>query len=171
MALNDFYRPAALLLVLLPVMGACTKDPGQDAIRAAQATRQAIEKMPPECALGAPAGPQGTWLTTTKAVPGTGPGIVNVFSFDKAVTTHALRVALDLQALRDIEKVETRDAQGNWSDAGPVVRREAPSACEYVWMVQELPDARQVDALRFTFRQAPGRITVSNPGVLQEVTR
>jgi hypothetical protein len=172
MTLNAFRHHTVLLLALLPLAGACSKQASPlDAVRSAEATQRALAALPPECTLGTPGlNAQGTWLNSTKAVPGAGPGIVNVFSFDKAVSTRALRAALNRQALQDIEKAETRDAQGNWSDAGPIIRRDAPAGCEYVWLVQELPDTRQVDALRFTFRQQPGTISVSNPSVLQTST-
>jgi hypothetical protein len=161
---------AALLLALLPLVCACTRQsPAQDAMRAAQATQRALEKLPPECTLGRPGlAAHGSWLTTAKAVPGPGTDLANVFSFDKVVTTRALRVALDLHALRTIEKMETRDAQGNWKDAGALRRLEAPAVCEYVWLEQELPETRQTDALRFTFRRESGTITVASAGVLQD---
>jgi hypothetical protein len=164
------YLRAALLLALLPLVCACTgQSPVQDTLRTVQNTRRALEKLPPECALGRPGlAAQGRWLTTTSAVPGTGPAIVNVFSFDKVVTTRALRVALDPHALRTIQKMETRDAQGNWKDAGPLRRLEAPAGCEYVWLEQELPETRQTDALRFTFRRESGTIRVASAGVLRE---
>jgi hypothetical protein len=164
------YLRAALLLALVPAVGACTRQSTvQDAMHTAQATQRALEKLPAECTLGRPGlAAQGSWLTTTKAVPGPGPDLANVFSFDKAMTTRALRVALDLHALRTIQKVETRDVQGNWQDAGPLRRPAAPAVCEYVWLEQELPETRQMDALRFTFRRELGTITVSNAGVLQE---
>jgi hypothetical protein len=170
MTLNVFHLRTSLLLALIPMLGACTKqDSGQDAVRAAQATQRALAGLPPECTLAAPGvGAHGTWLHTAKAAPAPGPAIVNVFTFDTAVRTRALRVALNPQGLRDLEKVETRDAEGNWSDAGPISRRDAPAACEYVWLEQELPGIRQVEALRFSFSRTPGTITAANPGVLQE---
>lgn len=138
-------------------------------MRTAQATQRALENLPAECTLGRPAlAAHGSWLTTAKAVPGPGPELANIFSFDKAMTTRALRVALDLHALGTIEKVETRDAQGNWTDAGPLGHAEAPAVCEYVWLEHELPETRQTDALRFTFRRELGTMTVANAGVLQE---
>lgn len=166
----DSLRGAFLLLAIVPLMEACSQqaDP-QAAIRRAEAVQRAIAALPPTCTLGVPRA-SGTWLNTTKAVPASvpGDGTANVFSFDKAVPTRALRVALDLQALSNIERVETRDAEGKWRDAGPIGHREAPIACEYVWLELALPETRRVDALRFTFRQAPGTITTANPGVLQE---
>ncbi len=171
--MHELWRTTILLLSFLPMVTACGKQngPQQDAIRHLEATQRKIAALPSECTLGPPSlATQAGWLSSTKAMPASGMGgggIVNVFSLDKPVTARALRVALDLQALRDIEKVETRDAQGNWSDAGPISRAEAPVACEYVWLQQELPAARQVEALRFSFRQEPGTMTVSSPGVLQ----
>jgi len=170
MNLKTSRRCAPLLLALLPMLDGCSgQDAPESAMRAAQATQRVIATLPPECTLSAPGlEANGTWLNTAKAVPGTGPGIVNVFSFDKTVTTRALRVALDRQGLRDLDKVETRDAQGKWIDAGPTARRDAPAACDYVWLEQELPETRQVDALRFSFRKKMGTITAANAGVLQE---
>lgn len=173
MILTSSSRLTALLLSVFPVLGACTNQSSpQDAIQRAEAVQRAIAALPPACTLAPSSlGGQGNWVNTTKAVPQPGSRIVNVFGFDKAIMTRALRVALDLNALRDIEKVETRDAQGNWSDAGPVVRYDAPMACEYVWLEQELPQMRQVEALRFTFRREIGTMTAASPGVLQEPAR
>jgi hypothetical protein len=170
MTISVYHLRTSLLLALIPMLGACTgQDSGQDAARAAEATQRAVAALPPACTLGAPGvGAPGTWLNTAKAAPAPGPGIVQIYSFNAAVTTRALRVALNRQGLKDLEKAETRDAQGTWTDAGPIARREAPAACEYVWLEQALPDTRQVNALRFTFRNELGTITVANPGVLQE---
>jgi hypothetical protein len=166
MTISVYHLRTSLLLALIPMLGACT---GQDAARAAEATQRAVAALPPACTLGAPGvGAAGTWLNTAKAAPAPGPGIVQIYSFNAAVTTRALRVALNRQGLKDLEKAETRDAEGKWTDAGPIARREAPAACEYVWLEQALPDTRQVNALRFTFRNELGTITVANPGVLQE---
>lgn len=170
MTLRILPRRAALLLALLPIVCACTKQSGtQDALRAARATQHALENLPAACTLDpAGMGARGSWLETTKAAAGPGPGIAHVFSFDREVRTHALRVALNPQGLQDIEKMETRDAQGNWHDAGPVPHGEAPAGCDYVWLVQALPEARQLDALRFSFRRRLGTVTAANPAVLQE---
>lgn len=171
-------RSAALLLAFLP-LGAHSQQPAaSDPARQAEATQRAIAALPPQCTLGAPgaevpgAGAHGSWLITSKAAPGDGqgPGIVNVYSFDKPVRARALRVALDQLALKTLEKAETLDAQGNWQDAGPVAGRKAPTGCSYVWLVQALPQGHQVAALRFTFRREIGTITSANPGVLPETT-
>lgn len=111
---------------------------------------------------------QARWVNTTKAVPGTGPDIVYVFSFDKTVSTRAFRVALNRQGLKELDKVEIRDGQGQWSDAGAVTRRDAPAGCDYVWLEQELAGTRQVEALRLNFRHETGTVTAANVAVLQE---
>jgi hypothetical protein len=169
---NAVLLPTFLLLAFLPLAGAYCQQPApQDPVQRAADTQRAIAALPPACTLGAP-GPatRRAWLNTDTAIPesSTGPRVVTVYGFDKPVRTRVLRVALDRLALKTLEKAETRDAQGNWIDAGQVSGRAAPVGCEYVWLEQALPQTREVEALRFTFRREDGTMTSANAGVLRE---
>jgi hypothetical protein len=187
MTLNAFRRAVALLLPLLPMMCACSRHaPDPDTPRQLEAGRRegeamqsALATLPPECTLGAPGvGAPGVrapsqelrrnWLTASETAAEPGNSYVWIFTFDTPATTRALHVALNPQGLRDLEKVETRNARGEWNEAGPIARHDAPAACEFVWLEQELSGARQVEALRLTFRQGPGTIKVANADRLQD---
>jgi hypothetical protein len=179
MTMNAFHRRASLLFALLPMLGACHKqDLAQDAAHRLEEARRgadeighALATLSPECTLGAPSqGPRGNWLTSSKAAGEPGHPFVYVYSFDTPATTHTVRIGLNRQALQTLEKVETRDARGAWSEAGPAARREAPAACEYVWLEQELTGAQQVEALRLSFRPGPGTIKAGDAGLLQDTT-
>jgi hypothetical protein len=78
-----------------------------------------------------------------------------------------VRAGLNRAALRALDKVEFRDAGGQWIDAGPVAFHEAPAGCDYVWLQQDLGSARRVDALRFSFHRSAAPVTLSDAGVLQ----
>jgi len=178
---NAFRLHAALLSALVPMMTACAsptpvQPSAQDAARTAEASRVAVAAaqrrlaaLPPECTLK-PAGPglPGRWMSAPRAAPEPGSAHAQIYSFDTPVTTRALHMGLNRQALRDLEKMEIRDGAGNWSDAGPVATRDAPAVCDYVWLEQTLTEARQVGAVRLSFRQTMGTVTVMNVGVLQE---
>ncbi len=76
-------------------------------------------------------------------------------------------MALNRHALESLEKVETRDAAGDWHEAGPVVRRDAPAACSFVWLRHALPDTRQVNAMRLSFNRKSGTLMALDPAVLR----
>ena len=178
MTMNASCRFASLLFAILPMLGACTKQaPGRNIAEAVEAgplkletMQSALSEMPPECVLGAPgAGPSALWVNAPAVANGSGSPIVHIYTFDEPIPARALHVALNRQALRDLEKMETRDSRGGWSDAGMLASREAPAACDYVWLEQELPNARQVQALRLSFRSGSDSIATAAGGVLPDI--
>lgn len=168
------YR-SALLLVCLPLASACSKagpakGPAIDiekARRDFEATQRALDKLPPSCVVGTAVRPEGKWLLAPKAYPEPGQPDTFVQQFESAASTGAVRAALNRAALRALEKVETRDAQGRWLDAGPVSLHDAPEGCDYVWLQQDLGGQRQVAALRYTFRRSEAPVTVANAAVFR----
>jgi len=158
------------------MLGACNKatsmhDPAGDlenARRNAETTHRSLAALSPACIIGTAAQtPQGKWLNAPKAFPE--PGKLNTFiqQFDAAAATGAVRAGLNRAALRVLDKVETRDAQGQWTDAGPVTIHEAPLGCDYVWLQQDLGGQRQVEALRYTFRRSKETVSVSNAAIFK----
>jgi hypothetical protein len=164
-----------LFAALSLAAGYAQSDPVQDALRLNENARRdheavqgALKTLPPECTLGTSRlETQGKWLIAQKAEGEPNHPYVFIYSLDKARTTRALHVALNRQGLRDIEKVEIRDAAGNWSDVGPLPAHDAPDACNYVWLEQALRGTQQVKALRLSFRSGLGSITAANAGVLE----
>jgi len=156
------------------MLGACNKatsahDPVGDlesARRNAETTHRSLAALSPACIVGTAAqAPQGKWLNAPKAFPE--PGKANAFiqQFDASAATGAIRAGLNRAALRVLDKVETRDAQGQWTDAGPVTVHEAPPGCDYVWLQQDLGGQRQVEALRYTFRRSEDPVIVADAGI------
>jgi hypothetical protein len=177
MTLNDFSRPA-LLLAILSLTCACSKaasapDPVQDAENArrnAEAIQHAVAALPPACTLGSAAHtPQGSWLAAPKAMMEPGHPYTFIQQFDKAATSGAVRAALNRAALAVLDKVEFRDAQGHWVDAGPVGVHEAPAGCDYVWLQQDLGGAREFDALRYTFHRSAETVTIANTAMFKSL--
>jgi hypothetical protein len=174
MSLNDFSR-LTLLLALLALASACSKAvPGQDAarnaekaVRDAQAVHRTLDALPPACTLGTTGkATQGRWLAATNGLSEPGHPYTFIQLFDTAATTSAVRTGLNREALRALDKVEFRDAEGKWIDAGPVAFHEAPAGCDYVWLQQDLGSARRVLALRFSFRPSAAPVTLADAGVL-----
>jgi hypothetical protein len=166
---------SALLLVCLSLLGACSKagsaqDPAinvEKARRDAEAIQNALAKLPPSCTVGTAVRPEGTWLVAPKAAPEPGQPYTFVQQFASVASAGAVRAGLNRAALRALDKVETRDAQGTWLDAGPVSIHEAPEGCDYVWLQQDLGGHRQVAALRYTFHRSEAPVTVTNAAVFQ----
>jgi hypothetical protein len=98
------------------------------------------------------------------------PGAPYTYNFllKAPIRTSAFHVALNAKALQNLEKVETRDAQGNWNVAWTGTRTAAPAGCEFVKLAQRFASGeREVAALRITIHPDPGKITVANAGVLK----
>jgi hypothetical protein len=174
MTMNDFPRPALLLACLILASPWSKADPAQDAARNienaqrdAETTQRALAKLPPACTVGAAVHAKGKWLVAPKAAPEQGRPYTMVQQFESATMTGAVRAALNRAAVRVLDKVETRDAQGKWLDAGPVNIHEAPGGCDYVWLQQDLGGQRQVEALRYTFRRSDEPVTLANGAVFQ----
>jgi hypothetical protein len=168
--MNAVFR-RSLLLAILTLTCACSKAaPGQDpfpdvekARRNAEEIQTALNALPPTCTLGSAAHtPQGRWLTAPKAMTEPNEPYIFIQQFDKAATTGTVRAALNRAALAALEKVEFRDAAGQWVDAGPTGLHEAPAGCDYVWLQHDLGGARRIDALRYTFHRSDAPVTLAN---------
>jgi hypothetical protein len=174
MTLNDFSRPS-LLLACLALTSACNKaGPGQDpardvenARRDALAIHRNLSALSPACIVGTAAQARGNWLVAPKASPEPGQPYTFVQQFDTPALTGTVRAGLNRAAVRALDKVEIRDAQGKWLDAGPVTVHEAPRACNYVWLQQDLGGQRQVAALRYTFRRSEDAVTVADAAIFK----
>lgn len=156
------------------MLGACNKavsahDPAPDvenARRNAEAIHRTLAALPSACIVGtAIPAPQDKWLNAPKAFPEPGKPYTFIQQFDAAATTGAVRAGLNRAALRALDTIETRDAQGQWLDAGPATVHEAPNGCDYVWLQQDLGGRRQVGALRYTFRRSEDPVTVADAGI------
>ncbi len=175
MILNDIYRPA-LLLACLSLLCACGRttpapDPAQGietARRNAEALHATLSALPPACTLGTAAqAPQGSWLNAPKAMPEPGHPYTFVELFEAPATAGAVRAALNRAALAALDKVEIRDAEGKWSELAPVGVHEAPAGCDYVWLQQDLGGARQVAALRYTFRRSDDAVSLADAAIFK----
>lgn len=173
MTLNDVSRSALLFASLSLATTWSKADPAQDAARNienarrdAETTQRALARLPAACTVGTAVHAKGKWVVAPKAAPEPGQPYTMVQTFESAISTGAVRAALNRAAVRVLEKVETRDAQGKWLDAGPVTVHEAPAGCDYVWLQQDLGGQRQVGALRYTLRRSEEPATVANAAIL-----
>jgi hypothetical protein len=148
--------------------------PGQDPVRDAEKAREQamaihykLAALPPACTVGTGHARQGKWLTAFNSAAEPGNSSSFIYLFETAPVTGALRAGLNRAALRELEKVEFRDAAGKWVDAGPVAVHEAPDGCDYVWLQQDLGGTRKLDALRYTFRRSMDTLTLSEVAVLR----
>lgn len=172
--MNDISRSALLLACLTLASACCKADPAQDAARNienarrdAEATQRKLAALSPACIVGTAAQVRGKWLVAPKAAPEPGQPYTMVQQFESAALTGTVRAGLNRAAVRALEKVETRDAQGKWREAGPVTVHETARGCDYVWLQQDLGGQRQVEALRYTFRRSDDPVTVANAAVFQ----
>ena len=158
------------------MLGACNKagsvhDPARDienARRNAETLQATFAALPPVCTLGTAAqAPHGNWLNAPKAMPEPGRPYTFIELFDAAMTTGTIRAGLNRAALAALDKVEIRDADGKWRDAGAVTVHEAPPGCDYVWLQQDLGGQRQVEALRYTFRRSEAMLSISDAAILK----
>lgn len=173
--MNDIYRPA-LLLACLSLACACSRTaPAQDPVhdietarRNAETLRATLSALPPACTLGTAArAPQGSWLIAPRAMPEPGRPSTFVELFDAPATASAVRAGLNRAALAALDKVEIRDAEGKWTGLTPVGVHEAPAGCGYVWLQQDLGGARQVAALRYTFRRSDEAVILADAAIFK----
>jgi hypothetical protein len=124
MTLNDFFRPALLLVCMALTSAGSNAAPGPDLVRDAEHARanaeaihRSLSALSPACMVGTAAAVRGNWLTAPKASIEPGQPYTFVQLFDTAASTAAVRAGLKRAAVRALEKVEIRDAQGKWFDA------------------------------------------------------
>ena len=174
-------RTRAFPSILLALAGtcaalsACGQKPPADAQKTIDGARREMEDMtvklaalPTQCTLGDVRDTAGLWRATTKAPPVPGQPYGYDFTFAAPVRAGAFRIALNPAALRHLDKVETRDAQGTWSVAWTGVPPGAPAGCDFVKVAQAFASgAREVAALRVTIRPDKEKIVVADAAVLK----
>jgi len=157
--------------LLLALCGACAALSGctDKRPREVRELQAKLATLPAQCTIGSAAGVSGSWIAASQAVPASTSGAAPtfVFTFKEPIRTPAFRIALNPKALHNLDKVESRDAQGNWSLAWAGGQADAPAGCDIVQMAQPFVSGRRdVAALRITFR--PGdRLLVANTSVLK----
>jgi hypothetical protein len=156
-------------------LSACGQKPPADVQKTVENARRdaddltvRLAALPARCTLGDAPNTAGLWLATTHAAPVPGQPYASEFTFATLVRTRAFRIALNPAALNNLEKVESRDAQGTWSVAWTGVPPGAPAGCEFVKVVHTFaPGGREVAALRVTIRPDKEKIVVADAAVLQ----
>jgi len=170
MHLNTF-RPRASLFVLASLLCACSGKPQTDPAKAeAEASRKTIEAtrldaiavqrklaaVTPACTLGSAKEAQGNWTDAPHAAPQPGNNDGMEFTLDAPVEARAFQLALSAKAFHDLDKVEVRDAKGDWHLAWLGIQLTAPSGCDYVRLEQTMQNVREVGALRVSFHPGTG---------------
>jgi hypothetical protein len=154
--------------LLLALCGACAALSGC-ADMAAQEVRHmqaSLAALPPQCTLGDAADAADAWIAAPQAGPAPGFASSWLFTFNEPVRVDAFRVALNPGALQNLEKVETRDAQGNWSVAWTGGQAGAPAGCGAVKMAQAFASGqREITAMRLVLHPAFGAMNLTNVGV------
>jgi hypothetical protein len=154
----------SLLLALCAALSGCTGMLAQKN----EAMQTTLAALPARCTLGDAAGKTGAWISATQTVSVPGPASFWLYTFETPVQADAFRVALNPNALQNLDKVETRDAQGNWSTAWTGGRAGTPDGCDAVKMAQTFAGGRrEITALRFVLRPILGMLTVGDVGVLK----
>ena len=147
---------------------ACGQKTVDDARRELEDMSVKLAALPARCTLGDVRDTAGLWRATTKAAPVPGQPYGYDFTFAAPVRASAFRIALNPAALRHLDKVETRDAQGTWSVAWTGVPPGAPDGCEFVKVAQTFASGgREVAALRVTVRPDKEKIVVADAAVLK----
>jgi hypothetical protein len=156
-------------------LSACDRKPSadvrktiEDGRREAQAVMVKLAALPAQCTLGDARDAAGQWLGTKNAAPAPGQPQAFVFTFKAPIRAGAFRIALNPQALHNLETVESRDAQGTWSVAWTGAQAGAPDGCEFVKLAQRFASgAREVAALRVTVRPDKEKIVVGDAAALK----
>ena len=174
--MTRFFPPLLLALCgACVVLSACDRKPALDIDKTVEKARQEAQviearlaALPPQCKVGDADGTAGQWIDSQSATGEPGQPYTYVFTFKVPVRTDAFHVALNANALQNLEKVETRDAGGTWSSAWTSAQARAPAGCEFVKMTQRFAAGRrEVSALRITIRPDPEKVIVANSRVLK----
>jgi hypothetical protein len=160
-------RPRAippLLLALCAALSGCTGMLAQKN----EAMQNTLATLPARCTLGDAAGKPGAWIAATQTVPAAGLASSWLYTFEAPVQADAFRVALNPNALRNLDRVQSRDAQGNWGTVWTGGQAGTPDGCGAVKMAQAFAGGRrEITALRFVLRPILGMLTVGEVGVLK----
>jgi hypothetical protein len=170
---RSILRAVALPLFLI-ALSACDRK-AADAERAvaearqeAQAISAKLAALPAQCAIGDAGGPAKEWLPAQRAEGEPGQLYTYVFTFTPAIRAEAFRIALNANALHNLEKVETRDAAGKWTAAWTGTPAGAPAGCDFVKMAQRFAAGEhEVAALRITIHPDREKVSVADARVLK----
>lgn len=172
-------RPtAAALYALGTLFVSCL---GRDALAQDAATRRAIADarhkgdmmnhalatLPPECVLGNARDADGTWVNASHARGVPSEQTAQEYALAKPVAGHVVRAAMDRQGWDLLDKVEMRDADGNWQLAWAGKQPAAPAQCGYVWYKLMLARDARIGTVRLVFRRENGSFTAGNLAVLK----
>jgi hypothetical protein len=164
--------PPLLAALLMAPAFAQAGQPDTDKIAAAQradieALPGKLAALPSRCTLGNAHGMRGTWTNARRAAPEPDQPTTYVFTFEQPTRTRAFHAVLNAQGWHDLDKVESRDARGDWHLAWSGRHDAAPTGCDYVKFEEAFDgEARDVAALRFTLRRALGTVSTGYVGVL-----
>lgn len=172
-------RPFANTLCALSVIlvsclghGAFAQDPaakaavGDTRVQGA-AMQRALAKLPPECSLGNARDADGAWVNAAHSQGVPSAQIAQEHALAAPVNTHVVRVAMDREGWKLLDKVEVRDAGGQWHLAWSGAQPAAPAGCDYVWFKHALATDVRVGAVRLVFRRENGSFMTGNVGVLK----
>jgi hypothetical protein len=167
-------RTLPFLVTALCTALACaqTGKPDTDKIVAAQradmdALPARLAALPAHCTLGNAHGTRGTWTDARRAMPETNQPSASIYMFERPLKARAFHATLNAQGWRTLDKVESRDAHGDWHLAWTGRHDAAPAGCDYVRFEQAFDGtARDVAALRFTLRTEVGTSTTAYVGLL-----
>ena len=172
-------RTRALPILVLALYGALpplpalaenvTKELIETVAKMLQEQRKAkLAALPAQCMLGDATAMPGQWIEAQERAHEPGTLLTHVFTFKEPIRTGAFYVPLSALALRTFDKVESRDAAGQWSDAWSGMQADAPAGCEFVKLAQTFTSGeRDVTALRITMRPEPGVDWIYDVAVLQ----
>ena len=171
---RSILRAVALPVVLI-ALSACNRNPAADAERTLENARREsqvistkLAALPARCAVGDADATAGQWIEARTAAGEPGQLYTYVFTFTPSIRAAAFRVALNANALQNLEKVETRDAAGTWTVASTGAPAGAPTGCEFVKMARRFAAGeRDVAALRVTVRPDREKVIVAEPRLLK----
>jgi hypothetical protein len=151
---------AALSLALIALSSAASAQDTATGVRYGVAPAQ-------DCKVGSKAAAQGGWIEAN-GVAIEGPARRMKLSFNDRVTTDTMHVAMNKLGSRDLALVEIQDARGDWHKAWEgQLMQAAPGFDDVFCFEQQLPQKQVVQALRFTFRAAPGQVEVNHGALLR----
>lgn len=153
-----------LFLALCGALSGCTDMLAQKN----EEMQNTLATLPARCTLGDAVGKTGAWIGATQTIPASGLASSWLYTFETPIHAEAFRVALNPNALHNLDKVETRDTQGNWSTVWTGGQVDTPAGCDAVKMAQAFAGGRrEITALRFDLRPILGMLTVGEVGVLK----
>lgn len=154
----------SLLLALCAALSGCANMLSRESPK----MQNTLATLPAQCTLGDAAGKTGAWIAATQTVTVPGPASAWFYTFETPIHADAFRVALDPNALRNLDRVETRDTQGNWGTVWTGGQVDTPAGCDAVKMAQAFAGGRrEITGLRFVLHPILGMLTVGGVGVLK----